>query len=933
LQFLFYTQYNEGDEIMNQIVLLDSATKSSGATLDSTSLQVTFSASTTNGVKSSLGFTSGKWYCEVTVNSGTYGMIGIVDSTVSMNSVIYNAVGERFYYGNNGNKYVNGGTSSAYGSAYGVNDTISILLDLDNKKLEFWKNGISQGVMSTDLAILSGNIYIALGLGTGSAHTYTVNFGATAFKYAIPTGYNRMTSINKTLILCSDGTYRKLDTTNGITFQPSPIPTMSSPTAPSGQVFSTGTQSYSSNLIVYGSDSAIGSDYSASSNDYSKAFDNNATTYWKSTTTTGWLGINFQGNVAKIINSYTIQGYTSAPTTAPKSWTFEGSNNGSTWTVLDTQSGWSWTGSEAKTFYFTNFTAYSYYRVNVSAVNGGTFIGIMELSMFKAFLPYYAFDKTNGVNDCFGGYNSPTIGYKFPTAKVIRKYSITSSYGALGTSPKNWTFEGSNDGVNYTILDTQTGVNFTATNQQITFNIPTNDNAYLFYRISLLASQDNFGSFQIGQIDMFEGDYNNNLWSIQTSTTPTVSDFNNGITDFSIINNSMINVLEAISPQVQLVHYVQTGNLVGTINTTYLDIQKESVYNSLPLGQILIEDVEVSMFGDFKQIYAVNVDYVNSNGTVKYAVSFDNGISWNAYKNGAWQTVSLNTVDSFKLGGMSVTEVNSIPVSEINTKAVNRKIKLAYLLDENAQVQDYAQIDKVQLMSNVGTNTTKINQLSMYLLNTVATINMTLSGARITGSVSDTDLTRVQYRILLNGNTLYPVDGSFTTLQPSPANINFNIPQDRMLFNQNNTIRVEFQDYYGQTDYWEQTFFGQYYGLMIKDSSGNYMTDNVGTALKYMNFGIIISGQITMSQHYTVVNTYGYDLKNVVIKPKYEYNEPRAVIQISPTDSPFVEQEQMVVGNMANNQVVDFYVRVATAFDAQPISTAKFEVQVLGDKA
>jgi hypothetical protein len=210
---------------------------------------------------------------------------------------------------------------------------------------------------------------------------------------------------------------------------------------------------------------------------------------------------------------------------------------------------------------------------------------------------------------------------------------------------------------------------------------------------------------------------------------------------------------------------------------------------------------------------------------------------------------------------------------------------------------------------------------------------MTLSGARITGSVSDTDLTRVQYRILLNGNTLYPVDGSFTTLQPSPANINFNIPQDRMLFNQNNTIRVEFQDYYGQTDYWEQTFFGQYYGLMIKDSSGNYMTDNVGTALKYMNFGIIISGQITMSQHYTVVNTYGYDLKNVVIKPKYEYNEPRAVIQISPTDSPFVEQEQMVVGNMANNQVVDFYVRVATAFDAQPISTAKFEVQVLGDKA
>lgn len=622
---------------MNQIVVLDSATKSSGASLGLNDLQVSFSASTTNGVKSNIGLTTGKWYCEITFNTGSHGMVGIVDSTVNMNSVIYSATGSRFYYGNNGNKYLNG-TATSYGSTYAVNDTISILLDLDTKKLEFWKNGVSQGIAFTDLGSLVGGVHIGLSLGTGSAHTYTANFGATAFKYAMPTGYTRMTSINKTLILCSDGSYKK--------------------------------------------------------------------------------------------------------------------------------------------------------------------------------------------------YVPPST------------------------------------------------------------------------------------------------------WQTVTSTTPTQSQFlTDGIDDLSTISQSAWETLAQTSPQIELVQYKPTGNVILNVGQTYLDIQKETAYNSLPLGQIIIEDTETNIFGDFKQILATNLDFGNSNGIVKYAVSFDNGLMWYAYKQGVWRIVSLNSVDTFKLNGMTVSEINAIPSSEIMTKATNRKIKFAYVIEESASVTVNAQIDKVQLISNVGTNTTKINQLSMYLLNTVATINMSLQGAKLTGSVSDADLTRIQYRILLNDNILYPIDGKFTVLQPSPANLNFSIPQDRILFNQTNKIKVEFQDYYGQTDFWETTFFGQYYGLMIKDKDNNYMTDNVGTPLKFMDFGIIISGQVTLAQKYKVINSYGYPLENVVIKPRYEYNESRAIIQISPTESPFVEQSEMLVGDMANNQEVEFFVRVATGFDAQPISVANFEIQVTGDKA
>lgn len=175
--------------LYNPIITWDSATKSTGATLDSTNLQVSFSASPTNGVKSTIGRTSGKWYCEITVNIGLASMIGIADSTVNMNTNLYTQAGTKFYYGNNGNKYING-TSSTYGASYTSNDTISILLDLDNKKLEFWKNGVTQGVMDSALGSLSGDVYIAVGQGSSSTHTYTANFGATVFKYALPTGYS-----------------------------------------------------------------------------------------------------------------------------------------------------------------------------------------------------------------------------------------------------------------------------------------------------------------------------------------------------------------------------------------------------------------------------------------------------------------------------------------------------------------------------------------------------------------------------------------------------------------------------------------------------------------------------------------------------------------------------------------------------------------------
>jgi hypothetical protein len=113
-----------------------------------------------------------------------------------------------------------------------------------------------------------------------------------------------------------------------------------------------------------------------------QAFDKNITTFWQTPSSgqTGWLSYQFP--TGKIIKKY---GFNSVATTTinPKTWTFEGSNNGSTWTVLDTQTNFP---TQANTFYSfdisSNTTSYTYYRINITATTGGASgIALYEFEM------------------------------------------------------------------------------------------------------------------------------------------------------------------------------------------------------------------------------------------------------------------------------------------------------------------------------------------------------------------------------------------------------------------------------------------------------------------------------------------------------------------------------------------------------------------------
>mgnify|MGYP002507812249 CR=1 FL=1 len=96
---------------------------------------------------------------------------------------------------------------------------------------------------------------------------------------------------------------------------------------------------------------------------------------------TGYIGYEFEKNI--IISSYDMIHNYSDITYTPKNWTFEASNDGNNWIVLDTRTNESFTQNVRKSFKFINKLAYKSYRINITLNNGRNQLAISVLRMFE----------------------------------------------------------------------------------------------------------------------------------------------------------------------------------------------------------------------------------------------------------------------------------------------------------------------------------------------------------------------------------------------------------------------------------------------------------------------------------------------------------------------------------------------------------------------
>lgn len=180
---------------------------------------------------------------------------------------------------------------------------------------------------------------------------------------------------------------------------------------------------------AFGGTSTASANSGTGSGGSAQGFDANAGSKWfnGNAGTTGWLEYDFGSSLTQTIKQYSIISAEDVPGRDPKSWQFQGSNDGSTWTTLDTESNQTFTYRHQKNTYPTsNTTPYRYYRLNITANNGdSTGLQLAELQLLT--------DQ---------GHTIPNGTYRLLNRNSDKAFEVNSGSTSNGAPIDQWTYNG-----------------------------------------------------------------------------------------------------------------------------------------------------------------------------------------------------------------------------------------------------------------------------------------------------------------------------------------------------------------------------------------------------------------------------------------------------------------------------------------------------------
>jgi hypothetical protein len=130
-----------------------------------------------------------------------------------------------------------------------------------------------------------------------------------------------------------------------------------------------------------------------------------------------WISI--KSRDAAAIDGYSITSANDMPDRDPLNWTLLGSNNGSTWTALDTRSNEDFPERrQTRTFSFSNSTAYQYYKFNFEN-NAGDTLQLSEITFHEkaADLRVIDYRRELDLNDAMA-----RVSYKIDNVEYTREY-------------------------------------------------------------------------------------------------------------------------------------------------------------------------------------------------------------------------------------------------------------------------------------------------------------------------------------------------------------------------------------------------------------------------------------------------------------------------------------------------------------------------------
>lgn len=165
------------------------------------------------------------------------------------------------------------------------------------------------------------------------------------------------------------------------------------------------------------------------------AFDNTTATKWltypDANGATGWIQFQFPNGQAFTIGRYSIASANDAPERDPQDWTLDGSNDGTTWTVVDTQINQFWTDRfQRREFICANPGAYNYYRLNITRNNGSSNLtGFSEMELLEDV--YIAENPSPAMMADEVTYEGLVLSWDAPTELVNPTYQVYLSDSLL----------------------------------------------------------------------------------------------------------------------------------------------------------------------------------------------------------------------------------------------------------------------------------------------------------------------------------------------------------------------------------------------------------------------------------------------------------------------------------------------------------------------
>lgn len=225
--------------------------------------------------------------------------------------------------------------------------------------------------------------------------------------------------------------------------------------------------------------------------------------------------------------------------------------------------------------------------------------------------------------------------------------------------------------------------------------------------------------------------------------------------------------------------------------------------------------------GLIKLGYKYKVDFVNTDGTVLQTIK--------DYGNTLLYTDTQETV--------------TIPISLITTSVNSYKVKVAVITENEKEF---------------------FKEKEIILYNDKPTIIATLDTNKLHYQINDNEGDLIKYQIKLNGKIIYPTDGEFTAFQ-KPLSNNLTIKSADMIVNKLNTIIINVQDNWGETNQFIYTFMGEYTGLLFVDDTNKYYSNNVGDILQKLDFGKILAGTRSDIKYVYIYNNCGQDIKDLSV--------------------------------------------------------------------